>query len=415
MHRLIHYFFNFLKVGIGSLGIITEITIKVIPCHYLMEHTFVLSRDDAIKQKDQLLKKHKHMRYMWIPYEDCVVVVTNDPVPIPDNTFHDDDIALSTNNNTTITKEHKYAPFIKLLKQLYPSNKEYNELNIESMGFGNLRDAVLHTPSIPNSQLDITNIKQCNKAEASFWKNNQGFVLKPSDQLLQFDCGGQQWVYEVCFNTGAYHDNNDNDVTFMKRLLEVIESNDIPAPAPIEQRWSSASTSYMSPAYSSNKNDLFTWVGIIMYLPIDNSSHDDDDGADKEENDVQKRRNLITKTFRETYCKIMNDFGYNSPYYITSHWAKIEVPNTEKELKQLKNVMKLKYPVKEYNSVKDVLDPYSLLSNDVISALFDDDIDDNGKVIDDIINEIDSDIESDVTSSSCSTSEINAETKNDEN
>jgi len=359
-------------------------------------------------------KKHKHMRYMWIPYEDCVVVVTNDPVPVPDNTFHDTPITSSTNNNdkntNIITHEQKFEPFIKLLKELYnPNSKEYKELNISSMGFGNLRDAVLHTPSIPNSQLDITNIKQCNKAEAKFWNNNQGYIYKPSDQLLQFDCGGQQWVYEICFNTGTYDENNDNDVLFMKQLLDVIEKNDIPAPAPIEQRWSSSSSSYMSPAYSNAKNDLFSWVGIIMYLPIDNTS-DDDDTDNEEENEIQKSRNLITKTFRETYCKLLNDFGYESPYCITSHWAKLELPKTKEEITKLKNVMQLKYPMKEFKFVKDVLDPYGLLSNDLISTLFDEGGD---NVIDDIINEIDSGIDSAVAASGGGKS--NAESKKDEN
>lgn len=38
---------------------------------------------------------------------------------------------------------------------------------------------------------------QVNRAEAEFWKRSAGFRLGYSDQLLGFDCGGQQWVLEV--------------------------------------------------------------------------------------------------------------------------------------------------------------------------------------------------------------------------
>jgi len=47
------------------------------------------------------------------------------------------------------------------------------------------------------------------------------------------------------------------------------ESQGIPAPSPIEQRWTSASSSPMSPAHSLRPNDVFSWLGIIMYLPPD--------------------------------------------------------------------------------------------------------------------------------------------------
>ena len=55
----------------------------------------------------------------------------------------------------------------------------------------------------------------------------------------------------------------------MQELLQLIEDERIAAPAPIEQRWSAASSSPMSPASSDFPDDLFTWVGIIMYIPTE--------------------------------------------------------------------------------------------------------------------------------------------------
>ena len=50
------------------------------PSHDLREHTFTLTRGEVAEQLGRLLKGHKNVWYMWIPYEDTVVVFTNDVV-----------------------------------------------------------------------------------------------------------------------------------------------------------------------------------------------------------------------------------------------------------------------------------------------------------------------------------------------
>ena len=46
--------------------------------------------------------------------------------------------------------------------------------------------------------LGVEHVKRCNQAEAEFWKKNEGYQTKPSDQLLQFDCGGQVGHSLIC-------------------------------------------------------------------------------------------------------------------------------------------------------------------------------------------------------------------------
>ena len=43
----------------------------------------------------------------------------------------------------------------------------------------------------------------CTQAEADFWRKSEGYRVGWSDELLGFDCGGQQWVLETCFPTGS--------------------------------------------------------------------------------------------------------------------------------------------------------------------------------------------------------------------
>ena len=60
--------------------------------------------------------------------------------------------------------------------------------------------------------LDVVHVKRCNEAEADFWKKNEGYQTRPSDELLQFDCGGQVSVSKkVIINSkAAYYGKLNN-------------------------------------------------------------------------------------------------------------------------------------------------------------------------------------------------------------
>lgn len=79
----------------------------------------------------------------------------------------------------------------------------------------------------------------------------------------------------ICLGVALYREPSGADLQYMEDLLREVEAARIPAPSPIEQRWTCGSASDMSPAgVASGEGDcqdhLFSWVGIIMYLPSDN-------------------------------------------------------------------------------------------------------------------------------------------------
>lgn len=41
------------------------------------------------------------------------------------------------------------------------------------------------------------------QAEAEYWERSEGYRVGWSDEILGFDCGGEQWVLEVAFPTGT--------------------------------------------------------------------------------------------------------------------------------------------------------------------------------------------------------------------
>ena len=85
------------------------------------------------------------------------------------------------------------------------------------MGFGELRDRLLAVAVDP---WGVEPVKVVNEAEVEFWRKSHGYQTKPSDELLQFDCGGQQWVWEIAFPTRTLDENNGNDMTFVEQLLQ---------------------------------------------------------------------------------------------------------------------------------------------------------------------------------------------------
>lgn len=60
------------------------------------------------------------------------------------------------------------------------------------------------------------------------------------------------------------------DLDYIEELLQLIEKEDIPAPAPIEQRWTAYSKSPTSLASSSEEDDIFSWVICSYTIPFCN-------------------------------------------------------------------------------------------------------------------------------------------------
>ncbi|RRT71680.1 hypothetical protein B296_00013971 [Ensete ventricosum] len=79
-------------------------------------------------------------------------------------------------------------------------------------------------------------VMKVNQAEAEYWKKSEGYRVGWSDEILGFDCGGQQWVSETCFPAGTLKMPNMKDLDYIEALKQLIEQEDIPAPAPIEQQ-----------------------------------------------------------------------------------------------------------------------------------------------------------------------------------
>jgi len=335
-----------------------------VPAHKLLQHTFVETREGIRKRHLDHLK-HQHMRYMWIPHTDTVVVVTCDPIdeshaaagklppgPTTSETEASQplrDLLLSASRAAAQGKLAAGGGGKGGGKGGAPSEgvRVYTAADASRMNFAQLRDALLAL-----APLNREHVVAVNRAEAAYWKNAQGWRIDWSDKILGFECGGQQWVSEVAMPCGTLSTPDLRDLAYMDDLLHVIEhESDLPTPAPIEQRWTRRSRARMSPAHSLGDDDLHTWVGIIMYLPTQEEAE----------------RAAITKRFWE-YNALCRERLWPK-YGCHQHWAKIELPETPKQLASMRARLGERFPLDELREAKRKLDPKGVLGNTLIDTL----------------------------------------------
>eukprot|EP00754_Rhynchopus_humris_P051238 Rhum_TRINITY_DN9423_c1_g1::Rhum_TRINITY_DN9423_c1_g1_i1::g.33467::m.33467/K00225/GLDH; L-galactono-1,4-lactone dehydrogenase len=276
--------FSLAKVNLGTLGIVTQLTLRCAARHNLFETTEVESFA-AIKAKhNERLREHKHVKYMFVPWQDEGVVVTCD----------------KTQLDPTRPCEARNERALEGFKAL-------NGGAIEGATFSAYRGRILERLG----STTVAAVQAVNKCELEFWRAMRGSKVADSSDILGFDCGGQQCVYESCFPIGTLDAPSGRDMEYVAELREAVEAEGIAAPCPIEVRYSAASSAMMSPAFSENPDTLFCWLGFVMYFPADATP------AQRAEVDAAFQR------YRSVAERLDTKYG------AVPHWAKIEMSSQQ--------------------------------------------------------------------------------------
>lgn len=263
-----HPWFSFATVGLGYLGVVTELVLRTSAQRHLRETTTVMSHAAVRQGHLARLREYRHVRYMWIPLTKYCVVVTSNVCEAP-------------------------------LENVVTLEGDIDAVRARGLGVRSTTTnwAVLREELLRENVLDCDHVRRVNEAEVDYWRGVNGRV-GPTNALLGFECGGQQLVLEQCFKVSLPL----QDVDFVLDLLQRLEAEGIAAPGPIEQRWTSGSPGCLSPAHG-DKNELFSWVGIIMYLCDDTRKED------------------IKEAF-ENYARIAAEVG--RLHVAVPHWAKLD-------------------------------------------------------------------------------------------
>ena len=341
--------FRLAQVGLGCLGVVAEVTLRCVKIHTLVEDTVVETREEVRAKHVERLKAHRHLRYMWLPHTDACIVVTADPA---DQVAKREGVKAVT-RPPACEVDAQLAPFRDLYREQMLGAQPQGAPPVEAYGMTELRDKLLAL-----APLNRDWVTRVNLAEAEVWRRSQGRRVAPSEDILGFDCGGAQWVSETALPAGSRDSPSGADVAYVANILDIIERERLPAPCPIEQRWTSASQAALSPVSCGGKlsascdpgNAVFSWVGIIMYLPSEDPA----------------QRAQITERF-EKYRDLVA--ALRTKYTAWDHWAKIEVPHSEEAKARMQAQLAERYPVHDFQTARRTLDPKNVLGSTRVDAL----------------------------------------------
>ena len=142
------------------------------------------------------------------------------------------------------------------------------------------------------------------------------------------------------------------DIDMVEEVLAVVEREQIPAPAPIEHRWTAPSTSRMSVASEpeGGSSGLHAWVGIIMYM-----------------GDKPAARRAVTEGFA-AYRVAVDEAVYRR-FGAEAHWAKVEAPADPEAAQAQRDRLAARFPIAELNVLRRRLDPQGILSTEQVDSV----------------------------------------------
>lgn len=298
------------RVGVGSVGVISNITFRIEEREICKEKTSVVPISEIEKKHQQILESNKIVKYLWIPYTNEILVKLINPV----------------------TKQESEEFLKKSEKKAGVGDESVSSFN---------RRALLE-----RGILDTENVKATNNEEIKFLKTICGERIGHLEKLIVFNCESWKCVYEIAFKKEGL-----NDLQFMKELYEFFEKNNIPAHSPIEQRWTLSSRSWLSPAYSENPNDVYCWVGLLI-MHLHRQSLEESQKCLKKFDEISAQLAPLIEKY--------NGFA---------HWAKIESEIHSKFYRRRAHERFAK--IERFKQLRKEMDPNKQFSNKMIEVLFD--------------------------------------------
>jgi FAD-linked oxidoreductase len=76
-----HEWFGAARVGLGALGIVTEVTLQCVPAFLLHAREEAMALPDVLAQVDDLVADNDHFEFYWFPHTEKTLVKRNNRVP----------------------------------------------------------------------------------------------------------------------------------------------------------------------------------------------------------------------------------------------------------------------------------------------------------------------------------------------
>ena len=198
-----HPDFKYFACGLGKLGVVCHVLLRLVPQMTLSESIEVLSRQEVLKGHAERLRGNRHVTYHWYPYtNDCIVKRIN---------VKEEEITNGSTNG------HSEGVHLKLPTRDKPD-------------FAAEREKLLG-----ENPCDRAHVSSVNHREVAYYRKacaDKVFVGNSTD-VLTFKCGGSQHVNEVCGKTYAidgFQFSAHSELDCVLTMLSEVESRGIPAP-----------------------------------------------------------------------------------------------------------------------------------------------------------------------------------------
>lgn len=67
------------RLALGTFGVVTRITLRVLPAYRLHERTWVASFDECVAQLPSLVRENRHFEFFWSPQQDACAMKSLNP------------------------------------------------------------------------------------------------------------------------------------------------------------------------------------------------------------------------------------------------------------------------------------------------------------------------------------------------
>jgi L-gulonolactone oxidase len=114
--------FTTARVGLGALGVITEITVNTVPIFKLKETTYSMPLNDLLSQHDEIYNQYERFQWNWIPYSNTAGVI------LRENTDED----ITGCGSWVIAEDNDDENNNNMITHNNDNNKEYNEFKVSS-------------------------------------------------------------------------------------------------------------------------------------------------------------------------------------------------------------------------------------------------------------------------------------------
>ena len=234
--------FSAMVVGLGVMGVVSEVTLRVVPLFQLCEVTYGLSWDEMLAQLPQLVHSNDRLKLLYFPYTEHVGVWTANPV---DGEQSDTPPASSQHNE----------PFLPVRPPTPEPNDPFMHADPTSP-FQTSDSVPADSPADP-PRVDVAAIRKDNEKEyrSAYWRRKTRTAI--AKEVLNCDCGapGSEYATEAAF---AF--TRASEVLIHWRHL--IESRQLPARGNIEIRFVRADAAWMSISHQPAKQQRADSAGL---------------------------------------------------------------------------------------------------------------------------------------------------------